>query len=30
MKSNSKAGTPTQERTRYSELKRMLEERRRG
>ena len=29
MKSNSKAGTPTQERTRYSELKRMLEERRR-
>jgi RNA polymerase-binding transcription factor len=29
MKGNSKAGTPTQERTRYSELKRMLEERRR-
>ena len=29
MKGNSKAGTPTQERTRYSELKRMLEDRRR-
>jgi len=29
MKGNSKAGTPTQERTRYTELKRMLEERRR-
>ena len=29
MKGNSKAGTPTQERTRYSELKRMLETRRR-
>ena len=29
MKDNSKAGAPTQERTRYSELKRMLEERRR-
>jgi DnaK suppressor protein len=29
MKDNSKAGTPTQERTRYTELKRMLEGRRR-
>jgi DnaK suppressor protein len=29
MKDNSKAGAPTQERTRYTELKRMLEERRR-
>ena len=29
MKGNSKAGTPTQERTRYTELKQMLEERRR-
>ncbi len=29
MKDNSKAGTATQERTRYTELKRMLEERRR-
>jgi DnaK suppressor protein len=29
MKDNTKAGTATQERTRYSELKRMLEDRRR-
>jgi DnaK suppressor protein len=29
MKANTKAGTATQERTRYSELKRMLEDRRR-
>jgi DnaK suppressor protein len=29
MKDNSKAGAPRQERTRYTELKRMLEERRR-